>query len=1130
MKRFESGSSWLLRKARRGQIWCALFGLALALSLASLAEKAWASSVVEPHRFDDRALDPSIADTLSVAASELPGGVFYLTLGLSFLVLYLGLSLFNGWVGRVLDGEAVDGEKTGVLLLSQISLALYALHSIAQAGVPESLRTLVHLFAGLLVMSMAAKGFVRPRLRRGSRWAVVWNLLRDDSFMLAGLFMPASVISVAGLVGGRLNPLAGMPIILAFCIYLIVLLALLGSYLLVAGRRFTAARPGTALALYDLNTAVIVGGAPLVLIPLGLLLANEMQFGSPESSPRTLGLLWVAMLVTASVALFVWRRKGKVKIGGVAMLAGFYFPALVATLASFKTHLWTLDLGTLDYLRSGDLVVPTQQWAEFGKTPFLNLLPVQGLADVGIPSLYTLFHGLSGLDMLVWLPWIPIAVGFLVIYAFLALVTSPILALLVTVLLPIRAIVVGQYALALLPGAILATVIRRPSFRRFVALWSVTALVLLWRPQLGWPAAWAVLAVVGLIALFENRALVWQAVSSLVLVVGLFPAGLLVAEVAGDGDTSAAVRGYFELLWSSSARGFGAIEVGSGMSGMALLLLGLLPALAVICLLLYLVRRLVRREPVTPRGYAVLYLVVFSLLIPARISTEASSQFLDPSLLLLVLLLVPFLAIDSAFRPRQLGRSAWVMATLVFAATLGPVGILHLVGGGADHSHLRTWRPRESRVLFNPRPHKNLVEFLQSELAAKETFLDFTGSTVLYALSAQRYPLDALTDFRRTSESVQSRQLSTLKDRRSARNLPLVVFRSRADSESKRGELPTEVLSYRIAEFIYSDYTPVAKIDGWEIWRVRGERRQAPVEPAKPISASSIRQHFKLGYLPYRWAREDPWQSVTGTEVLAPVLDRSTIVRAGKKQTLAWKPEVGPTAATYLHLQARPLPESRLSALVTESPTITVSYGAEPQNTIVIQLAPAGNDSEGHQALSLPLISDPKRHDLRWVKGHPDGLAFRPTGRDPWLRRFADLSQMPAVEAGTNQWITMRYMSTVNGTAQFYFAEENGQFGEKHSVRIPVSANAVDEAPRTISVPVVGVGQGNRLGQLRFDPPPEGQFHIVSLELSLRQSRADDYLVRMTTQFQWTQGETHELSLRSDAPVVLESVVLRRGD
>ena len=143
-------AGWLLKKVRRGQVWCALLSLSLGLSVAAAVEPGPGVGTASMTFHEDRALDPSLALEQPARPDARPSLAVSFALAGSFLAFYLLTSLFNGWIFQGLLGEAMEKEKAGVLLLSQFSLALYALRLIVGDAVPESLRTLLLLFCCLL--------------------------------------------------------------------------------------------------------------------------------------------------------------------------------------------------------------------------------------------------------------------------------------------------------------------------------------------------------------------------------------------------------------------------------------------------------------------------------------------------------------------------------------------------------------------------------------------------------------------------------------------------------------------------------------------------------------------------------------------------------------------------------------------------------------------------------------------------------------------------------------------------------------------------------------------------------------------------------------------------------------------
>ena len=151
-------------------------------------------------------------------------------------------------------------------------------------------------------------------------------------------------------------------------------------------------------------------------------------------------------------------------------------------------------------------------------------------------------------------------------------------------------------------------------------------------------------------------------------------------------------------------------------------------------------------------------------------------------------------------------------------------------------------------------------------------------------------------------------------------------------------------------------------------------------------------------------------------------------------------------------------------------------------------------------------------------------------GADPWLQKFVDLSEAPAVEAGVEQWITLRYRADREGEAQFFFAAPGQSFAERQSVRVPVRASRPSGPDGLLRVPVVGIEAGSRLGNLRFDPPLGAEIELLEMSLSRRSLEVEDYLVRLTTQFRWFRTGPLPLRVEADSQVLLDSVVLRTGD
>jgi len=180
--------------------------------------------------------------------------------------------------------------------------------------------------------------------------------------------------------------------------------------------------------------------------------------------------------------------------------------------------------------------------------------------------------------------------------------------------------------------------------------------------------------------------------------------------------------------------------------------------------------------------------------------------------------------------------------------------------------------------------------------------------------------------------------------------------------------------------------------------------------------------------------------------------------------------------------------------------------------------------------MELEMLENPVRHHMRRFEEYPGRLVFLVVGQDPYLHQFADLASSPSMDAEHELLVRLVYRSSVAGTAQVFFAARAGRFNERQSVKVYIPMAELEGAPRAVIVPVVGGGPSNSLADLRVDPPQGAIFEVVGVEVIRRRRRLDDYLIRLTTQWQWVSTDVNRLVLRTDAPVLIDSVLLRGGD
>ena len=1127
----------ILRAVRQGELWCAFLALSLSLSISSAIVPV-GTSASPLTSFADRAISPAVIEGIDVTSVGRSYGQFYLVLGISFFGLLILLGWLNGAIRRRVPVVSVAKEQSGILLLSQFALALFALQVVTVSVDLSFLRAGLHLLTGLVVLVMVAKAVTASVDRGSSTKLIAASLLDDSELLIAGLFFPVPLLFASILAAGGPFALPGGTTASSFVIYAMVLVGLGVLYLALIKRALGEPGAGLSLGLFNINNAVIVAGVPIILIPIAMPIANELQHIWADVSPSLMGAVLVSLLIAAAAVLFYLQSSRRLSLDGSTVVVYGYFPILIATLATFASHRQTVVMGHLDLLKLGESTVPTQQLLRFGSVPFLDLMPTHGFSDLATQTFYSLLNGYQGLDMIIWSSWGSEVSFHLLVFAFLAVTTSPVVAVLATVLLPVKALIAVPYAIVLLPAIALVAAIRRPTFVRFLVLWLLAVGLVLWRWEQGSVAAIALLVIVTVL-LTERREAIAPAIKSLGVVIAIVPLALIVLDVLWVGSSLDTVR----TLFATHSPRMSAEGATSETPRVAITLrYFLLPAVAILVLLYYGVRRLVGPDRTKPRTYAVLFASIFSLVVAVRSAVwPALGSWFDPVLFLAVLAVTPYCWDSANERGRIFIRSTvWLLAVFVLSVPLGSTAWGHL-SESFDELNLvqqdelfrfHTWREGERRVVYDQGDHTQIAHFLDAELEEDETFFDLTDGPLLYLFTDREFPTSVIPNRSRSSETIQSVVTKDLESLRDDGRLPLVLFR-KSDQESKRSfELPIEVRSYRIAEYIYQHYVPYVDVGGYEVWRQSGHQLSRNREMSgRRLQAATLSQDFWLGRLPFIWAHFDPEHAIERTEILSVLHER--LFKLDTNSTLQIPVdllEADRSEGNYLQVRARPVDGAIRASTRNGGPILSLEYGQPRSSAFHFELidkpAVAWDVEASHELAILP---EPTVHTIERLDREGRHI-FRSKREDPHLSKFVDLEGAPAKEKGNELWLRLRYRSSLKGMLQIFFATDRSGFSEEHSIRIEAKATGIEGAVSEVAVPVIGRKLSFQLTDLRIDPPSGSDFEIVGVEVGLREPEFDDYLVRLSSQWRWASSDVGKLILKSSGPVLIDQVLLRRGD
>lgn len=574
--------------------------------------------------------------------------------------------------------------------------------------------------------------------------------------------------------------------------------------------------------------------------PLALVVREELRL---DGVPDTIATLTVVALVAilAVVAARAWGRGKRYDVERA--LSRSALPGLLLGFA-FLSY-WVVQREPLPEMFEGaNAGLTIQQWFEHGRWPFVDTFSVHGLSDSGMGLLYALVHGWSGTT---WQHWdlVPYVAASIAAYAVTARVTgSALLAFAVFAASPFAKDSFPQMVSIAVVFTFVAVRAAR-SNRVLVFAWSAVAWVafVAWRLDLGAAAAVGlVAAIVAAHAIEPERPLAWARRVTPFLAVCVVAAlvAWIVCRVRGV-DAWDRVQDLAGVLGSNQA--FGRTTVATRLDSGVTLRLFAVPA-AVIAVLVLAVARARRRDALdSPRGAAVVALVflgAFSLAIATRglvrhTFVENEGEYAT-AFGFAVLSLAPCVLVDASRRTAAWAAFLALHALLPSAMRVGQGpqqdgGVRGNLYARVVH-RLESWRalPGDaSRVERSPvtdefRAHN--VEPLRSLcercLSGEETFLDLSGSPMLYVYSGARSPHWLNHVIAVQGETMQRRFESVI----GRRDVPCVVLHqdaARAAAEGMRADVeidgvPLELWHSRLFARAHAVCVPFRAAGRWDVW------------------------------------------------------------------------------------------------------------------------------------------------------------------------------------------------------------------------------------------------------------------------------------------------------------------------
>jgi len=359
------------------------------------------------------------------------------------------------------------------------------------------------------------------------------------------------------------------------------------------------------------------------------------------------------------------------------------------------------------------------------------------------------------------------------------------------------------------------------------------------------------------------------------------------------------------------------------------------PLIALIYCLFFLIKILDKQYRFTTGQYFLVFMAVFCLVISIRtIQRHTLSEGYNPLLFVPLLCLLPYY-----FRlERKFAEALFFTLYLCQFLILPTIKLAPLFYKGPYTQFSQSTNPQSRVKIMNDSQYSALVAFLENTLSKDQTFFDFTNAPMLYIFSNRMFPSYLIPNLSHTAETIQSEVIKTLTDLYNKNHVPVVIFKQ-GNSWDSVDNVPNEIRSYRIAEFIYKHYRPFGTIDNYQLWvdiRLSQQETENIAKANSNLKTSnvSVIQHFNVDKLPSVWANYDPLKAVQKTENQQVLLEND-ICKQGENLSLNLTPNIDKSTGNYLYLSLESEKVTEVQVILDDPDRSSVLFSVTPADELL---------------------------------------------------------------------------------------------------------------------------------------------------------------------------------------------------
>lgn len=945
----------------------------------------------------------------------------------------------------------------------------------------------------------------------------LWSLTSWPTYNLQ-LSMALAAISLALVIRGLVAPsihLGTATYVVASLIYFCLM------FIYCFRVRFLCLATGRSLnGMWRLwiQKAILISAMPLMIV-----FGNELQFSLRNTinfHPRVLS----AVLIVTSMLLYfliklhmpkkLWSQEHKLS----SLVRDYLFTVFVVSLSIIINYQPLLLIGdNIDLFHIGEFVVPVQQMFQYGSLPFIDLLPTHGISDLFYQAVYKLINGGDFLETMVW-NWILVVAGMTLSYLMFSRLMSPLIAALMVFTLPASTLISvplgSPYFFVIMGGLTVSLYVSETNRFRGAVLGVVFVFLCLWRYDLGIACLSAgLVSIIGMRSKFFYH---WHYVfkpfagvfGTLFIIFGLL------AYVRGKSPNELIVQILNYLSIQTQSQSYSSIWPHWGT--LAFIHYFVIPAIIVTILAIAICKMYQHQEWLSGSKALLIFLMVAGLILSFRGLHRHSlmEQLSPPMFMALAICLSPILFSPSS---RNMVHFA-VLTGMLCWGLIAPANSVFTVCNLNHEWKIRKWKAGEKRVdASNEHQYVHFLRFLKQHSENYETFFDFSNAPLLYSYTSKKLPSYIIPNLYHTSEIAQKYQLAVLNQVFGAGKLPYIIFRQ-GNCWDAIDEVPNEIRSYRITEFIYRNYRPLGLVGPYFVWeqtkrvRLLNDVVQENFFEADIPFSSNVQWHncrvessgnglrlVSSDADPYVWSflqLNDPGIDLTQGPLALHFRYRSSI--RGKVQVFFEVNHAAFTEGMSKWIEIKNTDDSKDEEFWVALPVMT---GVDKFLTN-LRLDPPDNSEFIITGVNLV-----QKEVLEVSSTFSQNMNFRKLpyiwanyDDDGKWKKTEIIKEMPILELCPGNPIVLDFGPDID--------KDMGNF-----LRMQCLSNAATKITLTCD--------DDPTGSITFDLMPSG---------TRGKNEPLDYLIRISTLWAWMKSQSNRIGINADMPVQLLKVELRKGD